>query len=309
MESLGSKKIFKSVGARKLATVMVGGSLGAQEMGTTALSRDELQRQKISLLNREIEDLIHRKENLHQEILERVSQSESSIQEKIFRAEEKCFERLQIANQECEEILRKAEERAKKIQKDSQIHVEEVLAQSKRDATEAIVRAEEEGRIRGFDEALRRYSEEVDHIVSRFRGIVAEVVNKKNQIIDRCEKDIMEVVMDLAKKVVKFIAAKDEKVVLRNITSALKKAKQKGKITIRINTEDVQLSNASRKLFAELVENVDDVTFVEDPNMEKGGCVVETLFGDVDASISSQLKEIEKAVRRIDAVKFRTGSV
>ena len=38
-----------------------------------------------------------------------------------------------------------------------------------------------------------------------------------------------------------------------------------------------------------------DVTFIEDPSISCGGCIVESLSGDVDARIESQLQMIEEA--------------
>ena len=53
----------------------------------------------------------------------------------------------------------------------------------------------------------------------------------------------------------------------------------------------------------EHVENVKGITVLEDSTVEKGGCVVETDFGSIDARISSQLTELENKILDVSPVK------
>ena len=54
-----------------------------------------------------------------------------------------------------------------------------------------------------------------------------------------------------------------------------------------------------------MVENVKSVTVVEDSSVDKGGCVIETDFGQIDARISSQLHEIEEKIIELTPIKIR----
>ena len=51
------------------------------------------------------------------------------------------------------------------------------------------------------------------------------------------------------------------------------------------------------------VENIKGITVLEDSTVEKGGCVVETDFGSIDARISSQLTELENKILEISPLK------
>ena len=51
------------------------------------------------------------------------------------------------------------------------------------------------------------------------------------------------------------------------------------------------------------IENVEGVTVLEDSSVDKGGCIVETDFGAIDARIASQLGELESKVLEISPVK------
>ncbi|MCK5198941.1 MAG: flagellar assembly protein FliH, partial [Spirochaetales bacterium] len=57
-----------------------------------------------------------------------------------------------------------------------------------------------------------------------------------------------------------------------------------------------------------MVENIRSVTVVEDSTVDKGGCIIETDFGEIDARISSQLHEIEEKILDLVPIKAKGDS-
>ena len=51
------------------------------------------------------------------------------------------------------------------------------------------------------------------------------------------------------------------------------------------------------------VANIKNIFVVEDSSVEKGGCIVETDFGAIDARIASQLGELETQILNIAPIK------
>ncbi len=47
-----------------------------------------------------------------------------------------------------------------------------------------------------------------------------------------------------------------------------------------------------------MIESVSAITVLEDSTIEKGGCIIETNLGRIDARISSQLREIEDRIKK-----------
>lgn len=107
----------------------------------------------------------------------------------------------------------------------------------------------------------------------------------------------------MARKVVKIISENQKTVIMNNVLQALKKVKGRGDVTIRVNLEDVKLTTEHTQDFIDRVEAVKSITVVEDTTVEKGGCIVETDFGAIDARISSQLTELEQKILEISPVK------
>ena len=57
------------------------------------------------------------------------------------------------------------------------------------------------------------------------------------------------------------------------------------------------------KDFMRAVENIQNITVAEDSSIDRGGCIIETDFGAIDARISSQLAELEQKILEISPIK------
>ena len=96
---------------------------------------------------------------------------------------------------------------------------------------------------------------------------------------------------------------------MQNVLQSLRKVKGRGDVTIRVNLADVQLTSEHTKDFMESVESIKNITVAEDSSVEKGGCIIETDFGAIDARISSQLNELEQKILEISPIKTVTKTL
>jgi flagellar assembly protein FliH len=128
-------------------------------------------------------------------------------------------------------------------------------------------------------------------------------MDKRQQILDETEQQIVELVILMARKVVKVISESQRNVVMTNVLQALRKVKGRGDVTIRVNLSDVQLTTEHTKDFLQAVESVKNISVVEDSSVDRGGCIIETDFGAIDARISSQLTELEQKILEISPIR------
>ena len=128
-------------------------------------------------------------------------------------------------------------------------------------------------------------------------------MNRREEILNETEQQIVELVLLMTRKVVKIMSDNQKQVVMANVLQALKEVKGRGEVTIRVNLEDAKLTTAHISDFIKAVENIKGITVVEDSSVDKGGCIVETDFGAIDARISSQLTELETKILEISPVK------
>ena len=133
--------------------------------------------------------------------------------------------------------------------------------------------------------------------------ILEAVMQRREEILQDTESQIVELVILMARKVIKILSENQKNVIMANTVAALRKVKTRGNVTLRVNIEDVKLTTAHADEFIQHVENVQGITVQEDSSVEKGGCIVETDFGAIDARISSQLTELENKILEVSPVK------
>ncbi len=212
-----------------------------------------------------------------------------------------------------DKVKEAAEEYDNKI-KDAEIQAEHIIENAKSDAQNIINDAQEEANKykseahkKGFEEGREEgYMEgksEVDRLIDRLTIVLSTAIRKRNEIIEEAEAQVIDLVVTIARKVVKSITETQKRVVYDNIVSALQKLKGRAEVTIRVNTEDLMMTTKHKKEFIEMIEGIEQVRILEDNSVDKGGCIISTDFGSIDARISTQLSEIESKIKELSPVK------
>ena len=232
---------------------------------------------------------------------------------------------LAQAQASADEIVKKAEDAAfyevkrqtdaaAVIKADAQTEADNIIARAKSEAAQIVADAQAErdrlhneaetsGYEKGHQEGYEKGVAEVDRLVDRMHRILEAVMQRREEILADTESQIVELVILMARKVIKILSENQKNVVMANTLAALKKVKTRGEVTLRVNLEDVKLTSAHAQEFIEHVENVKGITVLEDSAVERGGCIVETDFGAIDARISSQLQELENKILEVSPVK------
>lgn len=212
-----------------------------------------------------------------------------------------------------EEVKRKTDE-ASVIKSDAQAQADEIIANAKSEAEKIIQDAhleeqkikddaKQDGFKQGHDDGYSAGESEIERLVERLRKMVEALMLRREEILKETEQQIVELVILMTRKVVKIISETQKTAIMSNILAALKKVKSRGNVILHVNLEDLKLASANADEFIKRVENIQGITVVEDSTVEKGGCVVETDFGAIDARISSQLNELEEKIMEISPIK------
>lgn len=218
-------------------------------------------------------------------------------------AEEEAFRKLKEKNDQADRYLEDKESSASTQTTDA----EERSAKMITDAEDRVIEIEKDAYQKGFEEGRKSgYEEghdEADRLIERIHTIINSIIEKRKEIIEDAETQVIDLVLLISRKVVKVISENQRNVVINNVVQALRKLKSRGDVVIRVNLDDLDLATEHVKDFMKMVENVNSIQVLEDTSIDRGGCVIETDFGEIDAKISSQLREIEDKVLELMPVK------
>lgn len=251
-------------------------------------------------LRREAEDFKVQWEAEKQQMLTEAHAQADAI---IENAKKAAFEEVKRQTDEAQVIKAQAESESQKIVADAKEQAEQIHAAAEIEKNELKKNAYDEGLKEGQKDGYNSGKEEVNRMIDRSHKILEAVLSRREQILSETEEQIVQLVLLMTRKVVKVMSENQKSVVMANVLSALKKVKARGEVVIRVNLEDVKLTTEHIKDFTQQVESVSGITVVEDSSVDKGGCIVETDFGAIDARISSQLSELENKILEISPLK------
>ena len=218
-------------------------------------------------------------------------------------AEDTAFAEVKRQTDQAAVIKADAENEANAIIEKAKAQAAQIVAEAQAQHDKIVSEARSEGFEQGSQEGYQKGSAEVERLIERMHKILEAVMQRREEILQDTESQIVELVILMARKVIKILSENQKNVIMANTVAALRKVKTRGEVTLRVNIEDVKLTTAHADEFIQHVENVQGITVQEDSSVEKGGCIVETDFGAIDARISSQLTELENKILEVSPVK------
>ena len=251
-------------------------------------------------LRREAEEY---KAQFEQEKQQLKADAQKEAERIIKAAEDTAFAEVKRQTDQAAVIKADAENEAAAIVEKAKAEAAQIVAEANAQHDKIVSEARNEGFEQGSQEGYQKGSAEVERLIERMHKILEAVMQRREEILQDTESQIVELVILMARKVIKILSENQKNVIMANTVAALRKVKTRGEVTLRVNIEDVKLTTAHADEFIQHVENVQGITVQEDSSVEKGGCIVETDFGAIDARISSQLTELENKILEVSPVK------
>ena len=218
-------------------------------------------------------------------------------------AEDTAFAEVKRQTDQAAVIKADAENEAAAIIEKAKAEAAQIVAEAQAQHDKLVSDARSEGFEQGSAEGYEKGKAEVERLIERMHKVLEAVMQRREEILQDTESQIVELVILMARKVIKILSENQKNVIMANTVAALRKVKTRGNVTLRVNIEDVKLTTQHADEFIQHVENVQGITVQEDSAVEKGGCIVETDFGAIDARISSQLTELENKILEVSPVK------
>lgn len=221
------------------------------------------------------------------------------------KAKNEAFEIIKKKNDEALSIKQKADDDSKSIIEKSKIEAKRIESEIQDKETQILNDARKRGYQEGWDEGIKKGTDEVKRLIERIQIILDTAIQKRNEIFVETEQQIIGLVLLIAKKVIKVISENQKNVVINNVIQALRKLKSRGEVAIRVNLSDLELASQHKRDFIEMVEGIKSIKILEDSTVDRGGCIIDTDFGSIDARISSQLHEIEDKILELMPIQSK----
>ena len=132
---------------------------------------------------------------------------------------------------------------------------------------------------------------EIESVIHSLQQAMQEIKKLRTELCLNTEKEAVRLSLAIAGKILAREPATTPKIIAGVVKKTFETITINAPVRIRMHPSELAYMRERRHLIP--IEG--EVTFIDDPSISCGGCVVESLSGDIDARIESQLKVIEEA--------------
>ena len=169
---------------------------------------------------------------------------------------------------------------------------EKILRQAKEKALFIEKEAYEKGFAQGEKDGLELGQKRIDTVVQQMTHLFQEMQTQRESLYETFEKEMLQLVLSISKRVLGHAVQMDDGIIVTTLREASKQIVDQRKMTIRVNPSDFQFLNTHTDQWFSVERGGQGVQMIKDPSIPRGGCVIETAFGDVDGTIETQLDQI-----------------
>lgn len=211
-----------------------------------------------------------------------------------------------------DDILKAARTEASRLIEDASADAEALIRDAREralalvdDAQRRVAQIEDDARGQGFEQGnsdgRAAVQAEMDEMLDTMRGLVEMARVERHKIIEGAEPEIVRLSVAVAERILNQHVALDSEAVLEMTKSAITRLVNRETVTVRVNPADIETMRRHRdKLMS--INDIDNMRIIEDQRVDRGGVLIETDAGNIDAKISTQLREVRRLLAVEDAI-------
>ena len=175
-----------------------------------------------------------------------------------------------------------AEKEARRILAEARAQAQQILDQANHEGEEIRQRAHQEG----YEEGLGQYTEQTTQALMQIE-----------QFRDAIEPEYIKLVSACVEKIIGKELRTEPRTIVSIVRTALKDATQQREINVRVNPDDVDTLRSNQRRLFDVLARAGNIEIREDESVRRGGCIVVTELGTIDASLDRQLTALEAALQ------------
>ena len=148
----------------------------------------------------------------------------------------------------------------------------------------------------GRKQGIKLGRAEAKEVIDSFAGAVDVILERQKALVQENEAALVNLAVEVARRIVGAAAETRREPVLLAASDCLGYLRDRTRVTVKVNPQELEWVKEARKEWLEAVEGIGTLTVQADPEIARGGCVVETDAGDVDARIEERLAMLHAAL-------------
>ena len=134
-------------------------------------------------------------------------------------------------------------------------------------------------------------------VIENIENLFNEIVSLKHEVSKQYEREIIDLIFAVAEKIVHHEVRSKESIIKNAIFEALELAVEKSKVVFNVNPDDYDYVEKLRPEIFNQNKRIKSIVVTSDPGVTRGGCYLETPYGNIDATIESKLEKIYQCLQ------------
>lgn len=179
--------------------------------------------------------------------------------------------------------------------------VQDIVEQARQDVDAVLQTARSESRMvleqgyaEGYKAGIREASATVSDLVARLEHDIADVAREREELVDSVEPEMLKLCVEAVEKIIRHEVKTDPRVITRTIRMCLRRLKDRDEVTVRVSPGEVDYVRSQRDELMNVAEGVRGINIIDDRRISPGGCIIESLSGDFDARLETQIEQIRR---------------
>ncbi len=169
------------------------------------------------------------------------------------------------------------------------------LDEFRADTEKKIKSAQTDAYEQGFTDGSAKERRELSEAIKTAVSLILELEYIRRETLERMEVRILDLAFSIAAKVIHQEARTNRNVVASVLKAAIRHLTDRDGIRIHVSPKDYEYLVGVNPDALKEIEGLRSAVFVRDEGIKRGGTLIETAFGEVDARLEEQLSEIGKA--------------
>ncbi len=258
-------------------------------------SKKIIKRQEVTLPVNEVIEEIKDVNIVGKSIIEYELEEEKTKYQNLSQELQAKIEEYNIKLQEIEKEKNLIIENAKK---ESELMIQKAIQEAQNKAKEILQQAYNKGLQKGIQEASVKIEEEYTQKIQELTHEINNIINLRSNLVKEFEKEIIELVFDVAEKILNKKIEESNSVVISYLSELLSKVERSKTVTIWVSPRELEEVRNHKEKLQYILEDVENLNIVPDERIEKGGCVIETNFGKIDSRLSTKIEVLKEIILR-----------
>lgn len=194
-------------------------------------------------------------------------------------------------------ILQQAKDKASELISDAKKQADTIVAEAMEQAAISKKNVLEEARMNGYREGINRATKEIEDTKRALAKQKLDLETEYETRFESMESDLVATITGIYEHIFNVELSSNREILVYLINNTLRKVEGGRNFIVHVSKEDYPFVSSQKKQLISVGAATNTLDVVEDLNLAKGECFIETDGGIFDCGLGTQLKQLSNMLR------------